>query len=220
MRNSFEHAFTLAINDLNHDRLAEPEHYLGMVPRDRHDEFIDRLTAAMAERGPIPGVDDVSSEAYSRALAAVATVRRSAGPTGILPGALVALRRARGIDRDDVLDHLAADFQIGDSGRPALRRMYHQLETGTLLGSKVSHRLLASLARRLEAKVEDFIAAVQPTGPARQLATAAPMGRSSGRDIDGGARDGRGAAGAGGRAFGFNPDTELVELLFRGGPDA
>jgi hypothetical protein len=217
MSNSFEQAFALAIDDLNQDRLAEPDHYLAMVAQHRHDEFIDRLTAAMAERGPIAGVDDLSAQAHSRALAAVATVKHSAGPTGILPGALVALRKARGIDRDDILDHLAADLHIGDGGRPALRRMYHQLETGTLLGSKVSHRLLGSLARRLEAKVEDFIAAVQPTGPARQLATAAPMGRSSGPAAAGG---GRPTGGAGGRYVGPDPDAELVERLFRGGPDA
>jgi hypothetical protein len=213
----FEQALARALDDLHHDRLAAPEDYLSMVPRARHDEFVDRLTAAMADRPPTAVT---SEEARERALAAVATARRTGGPAGILPGALVALRRARGIERDEVLDHLAAEFALGAGARPTLRRLYHQLESGTLLGTNVSHRLLASLARRFGARVEDFVAAVQPTGPARGLAAPA-MARGAGT-----ARDGGGGAGGGrdtaARAAAAVPDAdaERARRLFCGGPDA
>jgi hypothetical protein len=141
----------------------------------------------------------------------------SGGPAGILPGALVALRHARGIERDDVLDHLAEEFALGAAARPTLRRMYHGLESGTLLGSNVSHRLLASLARRFGARVEDFVAAVQPTGPAR--GAAAPMLARGAGD------EGRGGGGGAARGAERNvavpdPEGDLVRRLFTGGPDA
>jgi hypothetical protein len=221
MSAGFEQAFARALDDLHHDRLADPEAYLSMVPRARHDEFVDRLTAAMAEQPPAAADAASSEEAHRRALAAVAAARRTGGgPAGILPGALVALRRARGIERDEVLDHLAAEFALGAGARPTLRRLYHQLESGTLLGSNVSHRLLASLARRFGARVEDFVAAVQPTGPARGPAAPA-MARGAGAARP----DGGGGAGGGGdtaarAAAAPDPDAELVQRLFRGGPDA
>lgn len=215
MSPGFEQAFARALDDLHHDRLADPEDYLTMVPRARRDEFVDRLTAAMTERPPTA----VSSEeAHERALAAVATARGAGGPAGILPGALVALRHARGIERDEVLDHLAAEFELGTGARPALRRLYHQLESGTLLGANVSHRLLASLARRFGARVEDFVAAAQPTGPARGGAAPA-MARGAGTP-----RGGDGAGGGGDTAARAaavpDPDAERVRRLFLGGPGA
>jgi hypothetical protein len=213
MSAGFEQAFARALDDLHHDRLADPEAYLSMVPQARRDEFVDRLTAAMADRPPTA----VSSEeAHQRALAAVAAARRAGGPAGILPEALVALRHARGIERDDVLDHLAAEFELGPRARPTLRRLYHQLESGTLLGSNVSHRLLASLARRFGARVEDFVAAVQPTGSARGPAAPA-MARGAGAR-PGGDPPGRGGA-ARDRAV-ADPDAERAQRLFCGGPDA
>jgi hypothetical protein len=209
MSAGFEQAFARALDDLHHDRLADPEDYLSMVPRARHDEFVDQLTAAMAERPPAAAASDA---AHGRALAAVAAARRAGGPAGILPGALVALRHARGIERDEVLDHLAAEFELGAAARPTLRRLYHQLESGMLLGSSVSHRLLASLARRFGARVEDFVAAVQPTGPARGPAAPA-MARGAGSQRGGEAPGGAARAAA-------VPDAERAERLFLGGPDA
>jgi hypothetical protein len=214
----FEQALARALDDLAHDRLADPDEYLTMVPAERRDEFVDRLTAAMAGRPPSTTAVP-AHEAHERALAAVAAARSAGGPSGILPEALIALRRARGVERDDVLDTLAADLEIGPGGRPALRRYYHQLETGTLLGSRVSHRVLASLARRLGARLEDFVAASRPTGPA-----------GAGRGALGGAlARGAGDARAGGSASAGraeprpaapDPDAERVARLFCGGPDA
>lgn len=210
----FEQALARALDDLAHDRLADPGEYLAMVPSDRREEFVDRLTAVMADRPPSTAVAAV--EAHERALAAVAAARGASGPSGILPEALIALRRARGVERDDVLDHLAAELEIGPGGRPALRRYYHQLETGTLLGSRVSHRVLGSLARRLGARVEDFVAAIQPTGDRRgalggALARGAGDARPGGGSSPGRAEPRQGAP---------DPDAERVAQLFCGGPDA
>jgi hypothetical protein len=215
MSDAFEQAFTIALDDLNNDRLGDPRDYLGMVPRARHGEFIVLLTAAMGERGPIDGPDELAAEGQRRALAAVAAVQGSSGPCGVLPGALITLRRARGIDRDAVLDHVAKEFGIGAGGRPALRRFYHRLETGALLGSKVSHRLLRSIAARLGASGDDFIAAIQPTGERAQLVRAPTMGRSAG-----GGRVRGPAPISEARQLGPDPAVELVERLFCGGPDA
>jgi hypothetical protein len=216
MSDGFEQAFTIALDDLNNERLAAAADYLGMVPRARHEEFVERLTAAMAERGPIEGVDELSREARRRALVALAQVSSSSGPCGILPGVLITLRRARGIDRDDVLDHVAREFSIGASGRPALRRHYHRLETGALLGSKVSHRLLHSIATRLGASGDDFVAAVQPSDAEAQLIVGPTMGRGSGSPLKPRTAVDRSDGGA---AAWPDPEIELVERLFCGGAD-
>lgn len=216
MSDNFENAFTRAMDDLHQGRLAEPDHYLKMVPADRRDELADRLAAAMTERGPITGLDDISSEAYSRALAAVATVKGNAGPTGILPGAFRQLCLSRGIEPRQVVDSLAERFGIPDSGRPALRRRLHQLQTGELLGSQISDRLLEALAEIVDADPKDFRAAATPTGPSRRLTLAAPMGRDS-KSPELRSAPSRPQPG---RAAGPDPAAELVERLFCGGPYA
>lgn len=219
MSDPFEQAVALAMDDLDRGLFDGPSRYTALVPAARQAELVRRLTTAVAERGPIAGVDDVSEEARRRALEAVATVSKSTGPAGMLPGALIALRRARGIERENVLDHLAADFSIGAHGRPALRRFYHRLESGTLLGSNVSHRLLASLAARFGARKDDFIAAVQPMGSTARpvLAPSMSMGRAASDDAR---RGDQGRPGRAVRSVGAHPDEELVEQLFCGGADA
>lgn len=227
MSDAFEQAFLAAVDDLNHGRLHDPDIYLRTVPAARNDEFTRRLSALMAARGPAAG-DEQHSESYEAALAAVAAVKAAGGPAGILPGALRQLRKARGIERDAVIDQLADEYTIGAAGHDALRRYYHQLETGSLLGPKLSHRLLRSLARIFDADAEDFIAAVRPaigsagaTGGAgrTRLGLAPAMGRSSGSDepARGPAETGGGARG---RTIGPDPDIERVEQLFCGGPAA
>lgn len=214
MMDTFEQAFLAAIDDLNAGRLHDdPDHYLRAVPAARHAEFTRRLTALMVARGP--GDDDkVTPAAHDAALSAVMAASGS-GAAGILPGALRRLRKARGIERDVLLDALAAEYDIGPGGRDALRRYYHQLESGALTGPTIAHRLLRSLARHLDADGEDFIAAasavVRGSAPGRP---AAAMGRSAGDRPQPSAQ--AGLAGAPGRP---DPDAELVERLFTGGPD-
>jgi hypothetical protein len=219
MSDAFDHAFLTAIDDLNAGRLRDdPEHYLRMVPAARHDEFTRRLTALMAARGPADQ-DEVTAEAYDAALSAVAAaISPGAGSAGILPGALRQLRKARGIERDVLIDALAAEYELGPAGRDALRRSYHRLESGALAGPSIAHRLLRSLARHLDADGEDFIAAARAVvaGSAR-LRPAPAMGRSAG----GSQQRREPPPVAGSRRIGrSDADVELVERLFTGGPDA
>jgi hypothetical protein len=223
MIDAFDHAFLAAIDDLNAGRLHDdPAHYLRMVPAARHDEFTRRLTALMAARGPA-GHDEITAEAYDAALSAVATAfSPGTGSAGILPGALRRLRKARGIERDVLIDALAAEYDVGPAGRDALRRYYHELESGALTGPNITHRLLHSLARHLGSEGEDFIAAaravVRGSADRRSPLRPAPaMGRSAG-DL----KQRRGSAPvAEPRQIGRpDLDVELVERLFTGGPDA
>lgn len=218
MSDAFEQAFMAAIDDLNAGRLHDdPDHYLRTVPAVRHEEFTRRLSTLMAARGP-GAHDDVSGDAYDAALSAVAAVKANAGSAGILPGALRQLRKARGIERETIIDELAAEYEIGLTGRDALRRYYHKLESGQLVGPKISHRLLRSIAAKFDADADDFISAARavvrrPTGLGLRAVPA--MGRSAGeparspttaqRDRSVARRD---------------PEVELVERLFCGGPDA
>lgn len=219
MSDTFEQAFMAAIDDLNAGHLhSDPGHYLRTVPKARHEEFTRRLSALMAARGPSAHDDAVSGEAYEAALSAVAAVKASAGSAGILPGALRQLRKARGIERETIIDALAAEYEVGRGGQDALRRFYHQLESGQLVGSKISHRLLRSIAAKLDADGEDFISAARAVvrrAASPSLQTAPAMGRSAGEPAGrlGTAQPDRTVARR-------DPDVELVERLFCGGPDA
>ena len=214
MTNAFDQAFLAAIDDLNAGCLHDdPAHYLRAVPAGRHAEFSRRLTALMIARGPA-GHDEIGAEAYDAALSAVA----ASTSAGILPDALRELRKLRGIERDALIDALAAEYGVGRAGRDALRRSYHELESGALAGPSIAHRLLRSLARHLDADADDFIAAARAVvrrGPA--LRAAPVMGRSAGAA---GPRHAPAPAAGTRRAGRRHPDVELVERLFTGGPGA
>jgi hypothetical protein len=222
MIDAFDQAFLAAIDDLNAGRLhGDPEHYLRAVPAGRHAEFTQRLTALLAARGPTDH-DEITAEAYDAALSAVTAVTSGSESAGLLPDALRRLRKLRGVERDTLIDALAAEYDLGPTGRDALRRRYHELESGAVLGPSIAHRLLRSLARHLEADGDDFIAAARTVarGAARRrspLGAAPAMARSAG-DLE----QRRGAkAAAEPRPIGRpDPDVELVERLFTGGPDA
>lgn len=218
MSDAFEQAFMAAVDDLNAGRLHDdPGHYLRTVPGVRQEEFTRRLTALMAARAP-GSHDEVSSEAYDAAVSAVAAVKASAGSAGILPGALRQLRKARGIERERIIDALAAEHEIGTHGRDALRRYYHHLESGQLVGPKISHRLLRSIAAKLDADGDDLIAAARAVvrgGAAPGLRAVPAMGRSAGE-----AGDVRTAPQRDRPVSQRDSDLELVERLFCGGPDA
>ena len=222
MIDAFDRAFLAAIDDLNAGRLHDdPGHYLRTVPAARREEFTRRLTALLVARGPRDH-DEVTSDAYDAALSAVVAATSGSGSAGILPDALRRLRKVRGIERDAVIDALAAEYGLGPTGRDALRRQYHALESGTLVGPNVAHRLLRSLARHLDADGEDFIAAARtlgrgPARPRSRFSVAPAMGRSAG----GAAQRRAPARTARSRPIdGVDPEVELVERLFTGGPDA
>ena len=215
MTDTFDQAFLAAIDDLNAGCLHDdPAHYLRAVPAARHAEFSRRLTALMIARGPARH-DEVGAEAYDAALSAVA----ASTSAGILPDALRELRKLRGIERDALIDALAAEYGVGRAGRDALRRSYHELESGALAGPSIAHRLLRSLARHLDADGEDFIAAARAVvGGSARLRPAPAMGRSAG-----GSQQQRREPPpvAGSRSIDRpDADVELVERLFTGGPDA
>lgn len=218
MIDAFDQAFLAAIDDLNAGRLhGDPEHYLRAVPAARHAEFSRRLTALMTARGPA-GHDEITAEAYDAALAAVTAVTAGSESAGLLPDALRRLRKLRGVERDTLIDALAAEYGVGPAGRDALRRHYHELESGTLAGPGIAHRLLRSLARHLDADGEDFVAAARAVARPRSPLRAAPaMARGAG---DREQRRGAKTVAAARTVSRPDPDVELVERLFTGGPDA
>jgi hypothetical protein len=172
------------------------------------------LAEVLLARGPAPTPSAEESTGYARALAIIEEILGTPGPSGILPSALKTMRDARGIEPDEIVEQLAADFEVsGAAGRKALERNYHQLETGKLLGNKLASRLLESLAGIFEIDVRDLLAGAQPTGTAPPLSVAPTMGRSSG---------GAHHSASTGRAGDLlpNPEVERVERLFYGGPDA
>lgn len=210
---AFDQAFWQAVDDI-HVGAAKPiESYLSLVPSHERDDLARMLADVLAARGPAPTPSAQETEGYARTLAIIDEILGAATPAGILPQALKTLRDARGIERDQVIDALAADFEItGAAGRKALERNYHRLETGKLLGTKLKKSLIESLAKIFEIDVRDLFAGAKPTGGLPRLTAAPAMGRGSGRP---------GSSTRSDRADDLVPDSEveLVERLFHGGPD-
>ncbi|HXQ88474.1 MAG TPA: hypothetical protein VN733_02445 [Solirubrobacterales bacterium] len=207
-----ERAFWQALEDLKAGSEKPIESYLRLVPSGQREELGRMLADLLAARGPAVGPSAGESEGYRRAAAVVDEVLGARGAAGILPGTLKAMRNARGIEPDAVVERLAADFDVrGEEGRRALARDYHRLETGKLLGSKLSRRLLGSLAAIFDVDPDEVRAAARPAAKGPSLSSAPAMGR-----------------GAGARAPSPpspserlpDPEVELVERLFHGGPDA
>jgi len=209
---AFERAFWQAVDDLKEGEAKPIEDYLRLVPREQRDELGRMLADLFLARGPTPSAEGGESSGYRRAVAIVDEVLGSRGSAGILPGTLKAMRNARGIEPDAVVEQLAADFDVeGEAGRQALARNYHRLETGNLLGSKLSRRLLASLAAVFGVDAADVAAAARPAAQGPALRSAPAMGRSGGARAPSPAHPPSGPS---------DPEVELVERLFHGGPDA
>lgn len=214
MSSAFEQVFWRAVDDINAGRIEPVEQYLALVPSDQRDELAALLADVLVTRGPTASPTPATSEGYSRALAAIDEISGSSGPTGVLPGALRAMRHSRGIERDRVVETLAHEFSIESSeGRKSLERFYHRLESGKLLGSRLAHRLLSSLARIFDVDVEDFVAGAQPTGPLARPRPIQAMGRS-------GSPNPAVRPAAQPQSLSASDDERLVERLFTGGPDA
>ncbi|MGN6276911.1 MAG: hypothetical protein ACTHNP_13425 [Solirubrobacterales bacterium] len=210
---AFERAFWRALNDLKEGSEKPIEDYLRLVPPEQQQELAQMLADVLLARGPGSAPDAEESEGYRRAVAIVNEVLGNRGAAGILPGALRAMRHARGIESDAVVERLATDFGVkGEEGRRALARNYHRLETGTLLGSKLSRRLLRSLASVFEVDPADVLAAAKLAAQGPSLRSVPAMGRS------GGARKVPPSPPA--DAALPDPEVELVERLFYGGPEA
>ena len=208
---AFEQVFLQALNDLRQGSEKPIEDYLRLVPREQRQEMGEMLADVLLTRGPAPASSAPESEGYRRAVAIVDEVLAARGKAGILPGALKAMRNARGIEPAAAVEQLAADLGVqGEEGRRALARNYHRLETGTLLGSKLSRRLLDALASVLDVDPADVAAAARPADKGPSLSSVPAMGRSAG---------GRGRPPDSAAKL-PDPEVELVERLFHGGPDA
>jgi hypothetical protein len=212
---AFDRAYLLALDDHNQGVVKDIGEYMRLVPTDEHAELAALIAATLTPRTPASASNAGEfAEGYARAMSTIGAVEASAGPTGVLPGALESMSRARGIEPEQVVVALAAQFEImSEEGLAALRRYYHRIRSGQLLGSRIAHRLLAALAKIFDAEPEDFIAAVRPVGAGPQLSVAPVMPRPAG-----GAR--RAAAPVAARSDLPHPDEELVKRLFSGGPDA
>lgn len=209
---AFERAFWQAVDDLKEGEAKPIESYLRLVPRQQRDELGEMLADLLLAKGPAPAPAAGESDGYKRALAVVDEVLGERGTAGVLPGTLKAMRNARGIEPDDVVARLAADFGVeGEGGRRALARNYHRLETGSLLGSKLSRRLLASLASVFGVETSEVSAAARPAAASPALTSVPAIGRSSGD---------RASSPPSAATAPPDPEVELVERLFHGGPDA
>ena len=209
---AFDQAFWQAVDDMNAGTAKPIESYLDLVPSAERDDLARMLADVLAARGPAPTPSATESEGYARTLAIIDDVLGTGTPAGILPQALKTMRGARGIEREQVIDTLAADFEItGAAGRKALERNYHRLETGKLLGPNLKKRLLQSLARIFDIDVRDLLAGAKPTVEAPRLSAAPAMGRGSGGS--GSVRSVRADD------LLRDPEVEFVERLFHGGPD-
>ncbi|MHB8695015.1 MAG: hypothetical protein ACYDHH_27590 [Solirubrobacteraceae bacterium] len=209
----FDQAFWQAVDDMTAGTAKPIESYLELVPRRERDELARMLADVLMARGPAPTPSATESEGYARTLAIIDDVLGAATLAGILPSALKTMRDARGIEREQVIDVLAADFHIkGAAGRKALERNYHHLETGTLVGTKIKKSLMESLARIFEIDVRDLLAGAKPTTDAPRLSAVPAMGRGGGSSS---------STRAAAQADAVLPDheVELVERLFHGGPD-
>jgi hypothetical protein len=209
---AFDQAFWMAVEDMNAGVAKPIESYLKLVPRREQDELARMLADVLAARGPAPTPSASETEGYARTLAIIDEVLGTVSPAGVLAPALKAMRDARGIEREDVVATLAADFEIqSTAGRRELERQYHYLETGKRLGSKLKKSLIDSLARIFDIDARDLLAAVRPTDAVPRLTAAPAMGRESG------VRDSTRAV----RAVDAAPDPEVerVRHLFNGGPD-
>ena len=208
---AFERAFWLALDDLKAGAENPIETYLDLVPREQRDELGEMLADVLAARGPSPASSATESEGYKRALAVVDEILGSRGAAGILPGTLKAMRHARGIEPDEVVEQLAADFEVqGEDGRRTLARNYHRLETGKLLGSNLSRRLLTSLAAVFGVDPDEVLAAARPAAKGPTLKSVPAMGRSGAGPVPPQSPSAKLP----------DPEVELVERLFHGGPDA
>lgn len=211
---AFDRAYLLALDDHNQGVVKEIGEYLRLVSADEQAELAALIAATLTPRTPMGSSANEFGEGYQRAMAAIVAVEASAGLTGVLPGALESMGRARGIEPEHVIAALAEEFDIAsDEGRAALRRHYHRIRSGQLLGSRIAHRMLAALARIFGAEPEDFIAAARPVGIRPRLSAAPAMPRAAGQTR-------RAVAPAAEAPDLAHPDEEIVKTLFCGGPDA
>jgi len=71
---------------------------------------------------------------------------------------LVDLRAARGLRREEVVDHLIAALGLDRRKREKVKGYYHELENGLLDVTRVDRRVWEALADRLKVGISDLLA--------------------------------------------------------------
>ena len=71
---------------------------------------------------------------------------------------LVGLRAARGLRREEVVDHLIAALGLDRAKREKVGGYYHELENGLLDWARVDRRVWEALAEKLKAHLGDLLA--------------------------------------------------------------
>jgi hypothetical protein len=209
-----ERAFMSAVEDLNAGRAEPVERYLELVTSGERDELADMLAAIFASRPPEPEQEvTLDSPSYLRALAVLDEVSESAGAAGVLPGALVELRDARGLTPDEVTHVLAEHLAIPPAEQRRLDWQYFRLESGQLAGLTLSRRLLEALAEIFGAVAEDFLAASEVRGRPSPLTPAQTFARPAGAPTSA-------PSGAAHEQHDADAGVQLVDRLFTGGRDA
>ena len=196
-----------ALEDIKAGRARAVPDYLQLVRRTERAELEELLSIFYMHEAIAAGPEPVDPSRFERALGVIDRLSAS-GRAGALPAALVELRRARRLRRDDVVAALAERFGVKGAGGERLRRAYHELETGQLSGRGLSRRLLGALGEIFHVDVEDLAAA----------ATRAPAGSSRSAQVFGrgvGETRSRGdVASARERRPGRGPEERLVDELF------
>jgi hypothetical protein len=198
-----------ALADMKAGRSRTMPDYLGLVPNSERAELAELLSIFFMREAAAAGPERVDPERYERALGVLDRLN-AAGPIGNLPAALAELRRTRRLRRDDIVSAIAERFGVKGDGRERLRRSYHELETGQLMGRGVSFRLLKALGDILHVDAEDLVAAAS-----RATSVSTSPARAFGRGL-GEVEPVRGAREE-------NPPRDaterLIDGLFRGGLD-
>lgn len=159
-----------ALEDMRAGRERTVPDYLRLVSEADREELATLLSVFYLRHSAAGGPDAVDAERLEDALALVDRYFEETAVTGPLPAALVELRKARRLRRDQVVDWLAERFQIRGAGAGALARSYHQLEIGQIPGSGLSGSLLSALGEYYKVKVDDLVAAARqiPEAPVQE----------------------------------------------------
>ncbi len=148
---------------------ADPRVYLSQVQGAERAELAALLDVAL-ELAPDPPFDPARFAAWRESghgKAAIARVARATGPEE----SLVKLRNAAEIPRSKLVAGLAQALGLGEC-EPAVRRRYHQLESGQLEPTGVSARVWSALGELLGRSAEAARAAAGAAGPATGAAGA------------------------------------------------
>lgn len=203
-----------ALEDMRAGRDRTLPDYLKLVSEADREELATLLSVFYLHHSAAGGPDVVDAERLEDALALVDRYFDETELVGPLSAALVELRKARRLRRDQVVDWLVERFQIRGAGEGALGRAYHQLEIGQVPGSGLSGSLLSALGEYFKVKVEDLTAA------ARQMPEAsvqeAPVFARGSKAIG----EARAKADEPGSPTERDAGERTVERLFYGGPNA